>query len=307
MPNLRSFFGLGPSISRPAAADHRIGEIRFRTFNIYVRGTNQDLQGGGDFATVALQHLEEIRSFQVGQDLFDAISSTTRRVVLNYAGPNNNSAAGTPAGYKLLRAHHDGSAWAQFSTELAAAIGRSGMAPAVLARRLYDTQLPRWDGTSSVSPFRNPPRPPAAPRTSGAPKPLPATPVQLIEQMVANWSATPMVGGPPSRDEMDILCIVLDTHLANGPGVSTRICYDPKKTIVNGRFRPPHCGLFHEMVHAYYNVTGSQLGREDSLSEDNGGRLFELMAVGLAPFDTRPFSENQFREALGVALRPTYP
>ena len=103
--------------------------------------------------------------------------------------------------------------------------------------------------------------------------------------------------------------LVLEPWARSGTGVGTRINYDPHKDSSGGLPRPPHAALFHELVHALYNAGGNQLGREDSSIETAGGRLFELMAVGLPPFDTRPFSENMFRAAWpgGCSPRRAYP
>jgi hypothetical protein len=54
-------------------------------------------------------------------------------------------------------------------------------------------------------------------------------------------------------------------------------------------------------------VTGRQLGTEDSSSEYAQGRHFELMSVGLPPFDNRPFSENKYRTAVACPTRASYP
>jgi hypothetical protein len=57
-----------------------------------------------------------------------------------------------------------------------------------------------------------------------------------------------------------------------------------------------------------YNAGGLQLGREDSSEESAGGRLFELMSVGLRPFHTERYSENALRRAWipAVPPRPSY-
>src|SRR5262249_38421158 len=111
----------------------------------------------------------------------------------------------------------------------------------------------------------------------------------------------------PTLDEMDVLVVVLRRSLRNGPGVGTRINYDPHKTTASGLSRPPHVALFHELLHAHYNAMGGQPGAEESTDEGRGGRLFELIAVGMPPFDNYTFSENRFRAALGVPARPYYP
>jgi hypothetical protein len=58
-----------------------------------------------------------------------------------------------------------------------------------------------------------------------------------------------------------------------------------------------------------YYARGEQLGSEDSQSGFRGGRHFELMSVGLPPFDTEPYSENALRAAWAPAVpaRTAYP
>lgn len=173
-----------------------------------------------------------------------------------------------------------------------------------LATQCHQAALPLWSGATSPSPFRALPIPPAGPVAQGGARPLPPTPIDMAEQLIDTWLAGTAL---PDYDKMDILCLVLEPWLRNGTGTNTLISYDPHKVLVAGAHRPPQVALYHELVHAYYNAAGGQLGREDSVQEANGGRLFELMAVGLSPFNARPLSENQFRADIGVALRPMYP
>jgi hypothetical protein len=116
-----------------------------------------------------------------------------------------------------------------------------------------------------------------------------------------------LTGGLPNYDETDFLLLVLEQWLSPGKGVGSRINYDPLKTQSGGQERPPQMAFFHELCHAYYNATGTQLGREDGSREENGGRLFELMAAGLPPFQNRQFGENQMRSSWPCALRTQYP
>jgi Effector protein len=228
-----------------------------------------------------------------------AISAFGKRQVIAYGGPNNNQAAGGGlACYKRLRRYHDSGDNANFAAELQATIVSSTQNKRWLADQCYRKNLALWSGASTTSPMRNIPQPPRPP---GA---LPRTPVDLAEALIDTWLAATAL---PTRDEMDIVCLVLEPWLANGNGANTLVNYDPHKVVASGLSRPPQVALFHELVHAYYNAMGGQLGREDSLNEGNGGRLFELMSVGLPPFDTRPYGENQFRNVLGVALRTQYP
>jgi len=252
-----------------------------------------------DYAQTVFQHLNEIQGFVVGQAFLTAMAAFGKRQVLVYGGPNNNQAAGGGvSAYKRLRRFHDRNENANFAAELLATINASPHDKAWLADQCYRQDLPLWSAANAMSPFRGLPQPPRAARA------LPKTPVQLAEDLIDSFLAGAAL---PTRDQMDILCLVLEPWLVNGTGTNTLINYDPHKVVASGTHRPPQVALFHELVHAYYNAAGGQLGREDSLNEDNGGRLFELMSVGLPPFDTRPYSENAFRHALGVSNRAQYP
>ncbi len=97
---------------------------------------------------------------------------------------------------------------------------------------------------------------------------------------------------------MDVLSLVLEPYMTAGIGTPSRIRYMPDVRESQNGERPPEVALFHELVHAYYNATGRQLGGEESLGgEQMGARLFELMAMGLPPFEDRQFHENRLRDA----------
>ena len=65
--------------------------------------------------------------------------------------------------------------------------------------------------------------------------------------------------------------------------------------------RPPWVGLAHELVHADDAARGIMV---DGLI--NGVKARELQAVGLPPFEGRPFNENRMRDESGEDLRPRY-
>jgi hypothetical protein len=285
-------------VTRPVPVPPPAGDVLFPGTTISVRNTVIAITGG-QYAPTVMQHLNDIQGFVVGQALFQAITAYGKKQVIKYAGPNANQAAGGGlASYKVLRRYHDCEDKANFATQLQATITASTHDKHWLATQCYQTLLPLWSGASSTSPLKN------VPCLRRTPTSAPPTPIQAIEQRIDIWLAGTAL---PSLDEMDILCLVLEPWLTNGGGSNTLISYDPHKVKVGNLDRPPQVALFHELMHAYYNAAGGQLGREDSADENNGGRLFELMAVGLPPFDTRTFSENQFRVALGVAKRMAYP
>lgn len=65
--------------------------------------------------------------------------------------------------------------------------------------------------------------------------------------------------------------------------------------------RPPAIGLAHEMVHAWTGMMGIR-----ARGETDGVRRRELQATGLGEFSNAKLSENKFRAAFGLPLRPRY-
>ena len=326
-----SWFNRGISKPVPVQSGLNDGQrVQWNGTNIQVAYSAQYAQGqgGANYVTTVHQHLTDIDSFPLGQQFLAAIQATGKNVIVVYGGANNNQAAGSAMGYCVLRKWHDGADRAQFGLELNRMITASGKSKQQVATELYQKMIPTWGAGTIPSPFRavpvnvglpspiQPPRPlpplpgarPLPPIPGSLPKPVKALPMSPADAIVAKLDA--WIAGTatlPTNDEIDAILLVLEQWIQRGVGVGTRINYDPHKTVANGQPRPPQVALFHELMHAYYNALGAQLGREDSMNEANGGRLFELMAVGLAPFQARQFSENQMRTVLGVALRPTYP
>lgn len=301
-----SIFSRGPKISRPVIAP-TVGNMAYPGTPIVVQPPT--VPGQGDPSQTIFRMLQEIGATTVGGAFFLALQAAGKQIGVRYGGTNNNQAFGAVRGYVLLRQHHDSGNAAQFGAELQAALTAlqlaTGHDTAWVADQLYRLSFRTWTNAApTLRPFQNPPRPAAPVVAVGAARPVPPTPPQLIAAMIAQWVAG---NGLPSLDQADALMILLQDYLNPGLGCATRITFDPHKDIVAGVARPPHCGLFHELVHAYYNALGRQLGREDSLAEGNGGRLFEMMAVGIGPFTAATFSENAFRTELGVVLRNTYP
>lgn len=285
-------FNRKPKISAPVPVTQAAGNVRYPHAPIVIQPSHLALPSGANYTQTVLRMLDEINSFPIGQNFFQALTAIGRDIGVKYAGPNTNQAFGGARGYVRLRLHHDAGSAAAFGPELQATITNmqhaSGHDINWLAGQLYTVQVPTWAGGMLPSPFRSLPVIPVGP---GA-RALPMTPPQRIGHRLNQWINGV---GLPSRDEMDGLMLVLRDWVNPGVGLVTRIEFDPLKVLVGGVARAPHIALFHEMVHAYYNGLGRQLGREDSLNEGNGGRLFELMAVGLGPFATEPFSENAFR------------
>ena len=302
-------FSRNPKISAPVLVTQATGNVRYAHAPITIQPSAIALPSRANYTQTVQRILDEIRSFPVGQSFFQALTAAGKDIGVKYAGPNSNQAAGGPRGYVLLRLRHDSGDSVAFGAELQTTINNmqraSGHDINWLAGQLYSTQLPTWAGANLPSPFRNLPVLPAGPAGPGG-KPLPMPPPQRIVHELNQW-----INGNalPSRDQVDVLLLVLKDWVNPGQGVVTRIEFDPEKAAVGGVARAPHIGLFHELMHAYYNGLGRQLGREDSLNEANGGRLFELMAVGLGPFAGEPFHENAFRAVFpgGHGPRTRYP
>jgi len=263
-------------------------DIQLPGTTIVVRGSTIP-STGGDYATIVVQHLNEIQSFALGRQFIHALSAFGKRQIIVYGGQNSNQAAGGAGGYKKLvkfgQSFPNGDK-VSFKNELAITLNSSGLDAASFSRRLQQMTLYDWNGGVKTNPF-------AA-----------MSPANLAT-MITSWgdgSTAPTLG-----DQMDTVALALEQWLDNGNGCGTRINYDPHKTQTANGSRPPHVALFHELAHAYYNAMGGQMGIEESSDQNAGGRLFELQAVGLQPFQDRDFSENKFRSELGVNPRLRYP
>ena len=91
-----------------------------------------------------------------------------------------------------------------------------------------------------------------------------------------------------------------------GPGSNATINFNPLKLSIgdgtlNWHTRPPAIGLAHEMVHAWADVYG-RTGR----GETGGVKRYEHQAVGIEDYKEARISENKFRAAFGLPIRPVY-
>lgn len=104
-----------------------------------------------------------------------------------------------------------------------------------------------------------------------------------------------------------------------GPGVASTVGYNP--SFHSDRAPAPGLVLFHELSHAYNNVTGTKYpGAQTGAGIDRGIRFAEHQAVGLpgtpAPYafpggggaatGTNPFSEIDLRREMRFPDRPSY-
>jgi hypothetical protein len=91
-----------------------------------------------------------------------------------------------------------------------------------------------------------------------------------------------------------------------GPGSNTTVDYNTGEWNPYGgteawMTRPPAIGLAHEMVHAWTGMNGTR-----ARGETAGVKRRELQATGLDEFSSAALTENRFRAAFGLPLRPRY-
>lgn len=132
-----------------------------------------------------------------------------------------------------------------------------------------------------------------------APSNLNVTPLQ-----VQNWIAgLPPFPQPFPAGQYDQLKNVLLTVLwpgsrqHPGPGSGALVTWNPASaaiTLTTGLVmnRSKSIGLAHELIHAYYNVFGLQMGIDNGHAST---AIYEYMCVGLGPWAAEPISENQIR------------
>ena len=117
----------------------------------------------------------------------------------------------------------------------------------------------------------------------------------------------PFAGLQGSRVQRAVLVALWpQARMHPGAGGHSRVTWNPDSdaiTMTNGRrqARSKSIGLAHELVHAYYNGSGLQMGRDNPLAGPNGAptvhdaALFEYMCVGLGIWRNEPISENAIR------------
>ena len=264
-----------------APAQPQAQELPYPNTNIVIR--DNGTYPNGDFNEKVKADLEFVEQM-FGHDF--VAPANGKKITIIYAG-GLNYCRGGPGGYTEMRFRYGQAARAEFADELRWSMGAAHLDVPALATQLLGTQLPQWDSTSSPSPFQS----------DGQ---------EGTEAKITTWLKAEKL---PSIDEMDILSIVLEPHLRDGGGSAITIAYNPSLVDAGGGAgrRPPQVGLAHELTHAYYHVRGIQLGHEASEAVANGGRLYELMAVGMPPFRNRPYSENKMRALIPRPDRTQYP
>ncbi|MBV8458053.1 MAG: hypothetical protein JO122_15720 [Acetobacteraceae bacterium] len=138
-------------------------------------GTNIKVQSqrmaatGGDYKAIVFQHLSDINAFPIGRHFLQALTAAGKNVLIVYKGPNVNQAAGSVAGYVLLRRYHDAHENANFAAELQRTLTNAGLSTATGAATVEHTasQLGRQHYVESVPGPADPAPTPAATGRTG--------------------------------------------------------------------------------------------------------------------------------------------
>ena len=275
-------------------------EKRYSGTNIFITPSLTEFQFGyNQYVAMVTDHLLTIEN-KIGLQFMLDLTNTAKPVkIKNPVAPRRNQIEAGNGGYVKLRSIYERAinahvAPAEFATELRATLARAGRTAQWLADRLSVTRLPTWRNFETVRPnwWVNPPLS------------IHQRPVYILP-FVNGWlsNAPPSL---PNFEQMDALLLILRDHLERGPGTNSFIMYNPLGDSLGNESRPAPIGLFHELVHAYYSARGEQLGTTDSSSPLNGGRFFEIMSVGMSPYDTAPYSENRLRQLWPHGLRNEY-
>lgn len=117
----------------------------------------------------------------------------------------------------------------------------------------------------------------------------------------------PFAGIQGSRVQRALLVALWHrARIRPGAGGHSTVTWNPESGsigLTNGRrqVRSKSIGLAHELIHAFYNGRGLQMGRDNPLADADGvpmvhdAALFEYMCVGLGVWRNEPISENAIR------------
>jgi hypothetical protein len=112
-------------------------------------------------------------------------------------------------------------------------------------------------------------------------------------------------GLDPARlgDAQVALGAVLADGAGQGIGGHSQVRWSTSNTMVLGQQRPSSVGLGHELIHAYHNQLGDQLGSDNGTADT---ALFEYQCVGLGRFAGTGHTENGLRDSAGLPQRDRY-
>ncbi len=226
--------------------------------------------------------------------------------------------------HRVLIAYGDGNQCECFSDAMFTALARSALNgeagfAAHLTAALAELALNDAAGHAVVAERMN-----AVPRYSlGGPIAADPGNYGVVAAHVGEWAAG---GGaafpaPLPQDDLDFirnaLLVALQQGQQAGAGASSRVRWDPEKRKIrigdDEIWRAPFIGLAHELIHAWNNLRGRQIGRDFSHPSTV---LYEFMCVGLGPWAlppgaqpqdaNLPISENGIRMSWDTDLRERY-
>jgi hypothetical protein len=137
----------------------------------------------------------------------------------------------------------------------------------------------------------------------GPPVAIPPRALNLTVPMVTNWSngATPIAD---NAFDLRYLALALERWLTRGTGAPCQITFDPWIKCDGLIKRPPIVSLFHELIHAYYDVKGM------TIFTPGGQEEIEMMYIPCGNFGTianggqpRTYTENAYRQIVQKAAR----
>jgi hypothetical protein len=265
-----------------------------------------DIYGDAHFRNQTIDALQRIAQTRTGRFLLEYLIGRIQR---------SGGAIGIIIGFPNdERSHCDAQTIADARTELTNDV-HSRNAALIAWHIRFALSAPGRDADWFANQLRNTP----AYRLEG----LPATglcPLPITGQDVRRWVQGRLAFPQPYShgDEPFILCnsllIVLarETPLVPGRGTSSRVFWSMGDTIIltdgTAQQRPAWIGLAHELIHAYYNISGTQLVEVES-DRFHGSwttMIGEYMCVGLGPWADAPVTENAIRAEALIPRRTMY-
>ncbi|MGR9106686.1 MAG: M91 family zinc metallopeptidase [Gammaproteobacteria bacterium] len=230
------------------------------------------------FPKVIKESLDIVTATQVGKRMLASLERAGKEVVIKFprlwvatgmkkcgGSPNTNKALGQPFREPITASNP--------RATFAAAFRLSGTNHAAVARFIMDSSQETGDQ------------------------------IRVDARTVRSWLEEKDALPDSSRREFRYLALALEPWLAHGVGAKCTIEFDPWNELTGTSKRPTHVGLFHELVHAWYYVSGRQIFTDDHPEN-------EYMVIGLPGFTRRAnghrrlYSENVYRTELGMTLRP---
>jgi hypothetical protein len=125
----------------------------------------------------------------------------------------------------------------------------------------------------------------------------------VLEDWVTNNNFPQGLDAARLGDAQVALGAVLADGAGQGIGGHSQVRWSASNTMVLGQQRPSFIGLGHELIHAYHNQLGDQLGSDNGTADT---ALFEYQCVGLGHFAGTEHTENGLRDSAGLPPRDRY-